>query len=306
MEITNNINKNNLATQENNKYVQYCSKNEQILPRLIIEFLKNEKEGRKYYQPNTENGEITGQSNIQLIDFDYIANLLRLFMHFNDEFSASFEYNDKGKLEYVIRLINKVKRDEYNRPIKINNHLVGKTGTHIFRYGTVNSPKDKYNNKEFDRYFRPKYNSANKSGNIPQYWFPKNDENNIHMLAQLIESAFNKFNDRHSKALFIAFLKLTNSGKINGFNMIQNHRAELLLNYCEKQINSEMSEFYNKNGFAYGYTKPLKKYRTNDEVHYYDDNGNPSDEDMEYQIRNLNIESIIRKTIRKFLNENLI
>ena len=306
MEITNNINKNNLATQENNKYVQYCSKNEQILPRLIIEFLKNEKEGRKYYQPNTENEEITDQSNIQLIDFDYIANLLRIFMHFNDEFSASFEYNDKGKLEYVIRLINKVKRDEYNRPIKINNHLVGKTGTHIFRYGSVNSPKDKYNNKEFDRYFRQKYNSANKNNRIPQYWFPKNDENNIHLLAKLIESAFNKFNDKHSKALFIAFLKLVNSGNINGFEMVQNNKTELLLNYCEKQINSEMSEFYNKNGFAYGYTKPLKKYRTNDEVHYYDDNGNPSDEDMEYQIRNLSIESIIRKTIRKFLNENLI
>ena len=306
MEITNNINKNNLATQENNKYVQYCSKNEQILPRLIIEFLKNEKEGRKYYQPNTENGKITGQSNMQLIDFDYIANLLRLFMHFNDEFSASFEYNDKGKLEYVIRLINKVKRDKYNRPIKINNHLVGKTGTHIFRYGSVNSPKDKYNNKEFDRYFRQKYNSANKNNRIPQYRFPKNDENNIHLLAKLIESAFNKFNDRHSKALFIAFLKLTNSGKINGFEMVQNNKTKLLLNYCEKQINSEMSEFYNKNGFAYGYTKPLKKYRTNDEVHYYDDDGNSSDEDMDYQIRNLNIESIIRKTIRKFLNENLI
>ena len=279
MEITNNINKNNLATQENNKYAQYCSKNEQILPRLIIEFLKNEKEGRKYYQPNTENGEITGQSNIQLIDFDYIANLLRIFMHFNDEFSAS---------------------------IKINNHLVGKTGTHIFRYGSVNSPKDKYNNKEFDRYFRQKYNSANKNNRIPQYWFPKNDENNIHLLAKLIESAFNKFNDKHSKALFIAFLKLVNSGNINGFEMVQNNKTELLLNYCEKQINSEMSEFYSKNRFAYGYTKPLKKYRTNDEVHYYDDNGNPSDEDMEYQIRNLSIESIIRKTIRKFLNENLI
>ena len=169
MEITNNINKNNLATQENNKYAQYCSKNESKLPRLIINFLRNAKEGRKYYQPNTENGEITGQSNIQLIDFDYIANLLRIFMHFNDEFSASFEYNDKGKLEYVIRLINKVKRDEYNRPIKINSHLVGKTGTHIFRYGSVNSPKDKYNNKEFDRYFRQKYNSANKNNRIPQY-----------------------------------------------------------------------------------------------------------------------------------------
>ena len=306
MEITNSTNKNNLARQENNKYVQYCSKNESKLPRLIIEFLKNEKEGRKYYQPNTENGEITGQSNIQLIDFDYIANLLRIFMHFNDEFSASFEYNDKGKLEYAIQLIDKIKRDEHNRAIKMNNHLVGKTGTHIFRYGSVNSPKDKYNNKEFDRYFRPKYNSANKNNRIPKYWFPKNDENNIHMLAQLIESAFNKFNDRHSKALFIAFLKLTNSGKINGFNMIQNHRAELLLSYCEKQINSEMPEFYNKNGFAYGYTKPLKKYHTNDEVHYYDDDGNSSDEDMDYQIRNLNIESIIRKTIRNFLNENLI
>lgn len=306
MEITNNITQNSEANSKKSIYAQYCSKNEQILPRLIIEFLKNEKEGRKYYQPNTENGKITGQSNIQLIDFDYIANLLRLFMHFNDEFSASFEYNDKGKLEYVIQLINKVKRDKYNRPIKINNHLVGKTGPQIFRYGSINSPKDKHNKKEFDRYFRPKYNSANKSGNIPQYWFPKNDENNIHLLAKLIESAFNKFNDRHSKALFIAFLKLTNYGKINGFEMIQNHRAELLLSYCEKQINSEMSEFYNKNGFAYGYTKPLKKYRTNDEVHYYDDDGNSSDEDMEYQIRNLNIESIIRKTIRKFLNENLI
>ena len=67
-----------------------------------------------------------------------------------------------------------------------------------------------------------------------------------------------------------------------------------------------MPEFYNKNGFAYGYTKPFKKYHTNDEVHYYDDDGNSSDEDMDYQIRNLNIESIIRKTIRKFLNENLI
>lgn len=306
MKLTNNITKNSEANSKKSIYAQYCSKNEQILPRLIIEFLKNEKEGRKYYQPNTENGKITGQSNIQLIDFDYIANLLRLFMHFNDEFSASFEYNDKGKLEYVIQLIDKIKRDEHNRAIKMNNHLVGNTGTHIFRYGTVNSPKDKYNNKEFDRYFRPKYNSENKNNRIPKYWFPKNDENNIHMLAQLIESAFNKFNDRHSKALFIAFLKLTNSGKINGFNMIQNHRAELLLNYCEKQINSEMSEFYNKNGFAYGYTKPLKKYRTNDEVHYYDDDGNPSDDDMEYQTRNLNIESIIRKTIRKFLSENLI
>ena len=119
MEITNSINKNNLARQENNKYVQYCSKNESKLPRLIINFLRNAKEGRKYYQPNTENGEITGQSNIQLIDFDYIANILRIFMHFNDEFSASFEYNDKGKLEYVIRLINKVKRDKYNRPITL-------------------------------------------------------------------------------------------------------------------------------------------------------------------------------------------
>ena len=306
MEITNSINKNNLARQENNKYVQYCSKNESKLPRLIINFLRNAKEGRKYYQPNTENGEITGQSNIQLIDFDYIANLLRIFMHFNDEFSASFEYNDKGKLEYVVRLINKVKRNEYNKPIKINNHLVGKTGTRIFRYGSVDSPKDKHNNKEFDRYFQPTYNSTNKSGNIPQYWFPKNDENNIHLLAKLIESAFNKFNDKHSKALFIAFIKLANSGNINGFEMVQNNKTELLLSYCEKQINSEMSEFYSKNRFSYGYTKPLKKYRTNDEVHYYDDNGNPSDEDMEYQIRNLNIESIIRKTIRKFLNENLI
>ena len=43
MEITNSTNKNNLARQENNKYVQYCSKNESKLPRLIIEFLKNEK-----------------------------------------------------------------------------------------------------------------------------------------------------------------------------------------------------------------------------------------------------------------------
>ena len=42
----------------------------------------------------------------------------------------------------------------------------------------------------------------------------------------------------------------------------------------------------------------LKQYITNDNVHYFDNNGQSSDEYMEYQINHLGLESIIKNVIR--------
>ena len=98
----------------NNKYAKYCAKNASQLEPLIVSFLKNAEEGEKYYQPfvrshgSDANGKnylrfergygddksarykILTQKSIQLIDFNYIAGLLKLFMFINDKFTASF------------------------------------------------------------------------------------------------------------------------------------------------------------------------------------------------------------------------
>ena len=141
------------------------------------------------------------------------------------------------------------------------------------------------------------------------HWFPKNDENariNLPLLAKLIASAFRQFNNKHSEALFIAFLKCVNSGAINGFDMIKNRKVRELIMCCENEIDSDRTEKNKETNSVYAYTKPQKKYHTYDDIHFVDDDGHSSDEDMDYQINHLNLESIIRKTIKNYLNENIL
>lgn len=345
----------------NNKYAKYCAKNASQLEPLIVSFLKNTEEGEKYYQPfvrshgSDANGKnylrfergysddksakykILTQKSIQLIDFNYIAGLLKLFMFINDKFTASFEYSNDGKLEYVVRLLDKLERDKNNEVIISHGHPISKKGQQVFRYGKVKSPvgiyrphnynklsttKSKYGNV-WNKYFNPEYYVYNAqgqvigfdrstqtgNGQIPVHWFPKNDENariNLPLLARLIASAFRQFNNKHSEALFIAFLKCVNSGAINGFDMIKNRKVRELIMYCENKIDSDRTEKNKETNSVYAYTKPQKKYHTYDNIHFVDDDGRSSDEDMEYQINHLNLESIIRKTIKNYLNENIL
>ena len=45
----------------------------------------------------------------------------------------------------------------------------------------------------------------------------------------------------------------------------------------------------------------LSKYISKDDIHYFDNNGQSSDEDMEYQINHLGLESIIKNVINKLI-----
>ena len=45
----------------------------------------------------------------------------------------------------------------------------------------------------------------------------------------------------------------------------------------------------------------LSKYISKDDIHYFDNNGQSSDEDMEYQINHLGLESIIKNVINKLM-----
>lgn len=119
--------------QSTSKYEQYCRKNAMQLEPLIVSFLKNADEGEKLYQPwirchgTTSNGanylrfertmdkDRGGKfkilsSGVQVLDFNYINQILRLFLAINDKFSSGFEYSNDGKLEFVIRLIDKLKK----------------------------------------------------------------------------------------------------------------------------------------------------------------------------------------------------
>ena len=335
------------------KYEQYCRQNITQFESLIVSFLKNTEEGEKLYQPwirchgTTPDGknylrfERTMDVNrggkykilsngSQLIDFNYINQVLRLFLAINDKFSSSFEYSNDGKLEYVIRLIEKLKKDTNGNPIMSNGHPISKKGQQVFRYGKVKSPvgiytphnhnklsttKSKFGNK-WNKYFNPEYYVYNAQGQVtgfersnqtgdgqfPVHWFPKNDNDarvNLPLLAKLIASAFRQINNNHSEALFIAFLKLIDRKEINGYKAI-NSNKEALIMMCEREIDGKKTD-EPKPTYSNGYIKPQKQYKTNDDIHYFDNNGQSSDEDMEYQINHLGLESIIKNVINKLM-----
>ena len=317
-----------------NKYEEYCWKNATEFLKLVIDFLSNENEGERYYQPTVLSTRLgpdgkpriklaNNKSGTQLIDFVYVSNIIRLFFRLGDDTRSYFEYKN-GYLNYVVNHFQRVNRDIDGNEKYVNGHLDGIKGKKIFRYGKTKSPIGRYKRHGSDgtteygyrwnRYFDPEYTVSGtgevgrstdyRYGEYPQNWFPKKDEESsldILVLAKMIVKTFCDIKDEKAKALFIAFLKGSKRGEIDGLKILRRGDIGSITNYCEKRIDSELG--LNKQSY---YPKLKPQYNnTTDEIHYFDSNGTPSDSDMEHISDRIKVENIIRNTIMKYLNENV-
>lgn len=160
-----------------NKYEEYCWKNATEFLKLVIDFLSNENEGERYYQPTVLSTRLgtdgkpriklaNNKSGTQLIDFVYVSNIIRLFFRLGDDTRSYFEYKN-GYLNYVVNHFQRVNRDIDGNEKYVNGHLDGIKGKKIFRYGKTKSPIGRYKRHGSDgtteygyrwnRYFNPEY-----------------------------------------------------------------------------------------------------------------------------------------------------